>query len=39
MRVFIISPQLTMKNTFYADEFNKEIMKAIIMRQSMRLEE
>ena len=29
MRVFIISPQLTMKNTFYADEFNKEMVKQL----------
>lgn len=29
MKVFIISPQLTMKDTFYADEFNKEIVEQL----------
>ncbi len=29
MRVFIISPKLTMKDIFYADEFNYEMVKQL----------
>lgn len=29
MRVFIIEPRLTMKDTFHADEFNKEVVKQL----------
>lgn len=29
MGVFIIDPRLTVKDTFYADEFNKEVVKQL----------